>query len=67
MRKLLLLFIVMLSTATFAQNTLKGSVVDSETNIPLAGANVVENGTSNGTITDLTEALYFLRLQHQEH
>lgn len=52
MRKLLLLFIVMLSTATFAQNTLKGSVVDSETNIPLAGANVVENGTSNGTITD---------------
>src|SRR5690625_2164965 len=52
MRKLLLLFIVMLSTATFVQNTLKGSVVDSETNIPLAGANVVENGTSNGTITD---------------
>lgn len=52
MRKLLLLFIVMLSTATYAQHTIKGVVVDSETDIPLAGANVVENGTSNGAITD---------------
>lgn len=35
----------------FAQNSISGSVVDSE-NQPLPGASVVEKGTTNGTTTD---------------
>ena len=40
-------------TAAFAQqSTVKGKVLD-ETGQPIIGANVVEKGTTNGTITDL--------------
>jgi len=40
------------STAAVAQSTVSGTVMDSEMNGPLAGANVVEEGTSNGVVTD---------------
>lgn len=40
------------SLATYAQ-TVKGIVVDAETNEPLIGASVVVDGTTNGTVTDV--------------
>ncbi len=52
MRKILLLVFLISGFTAFAQTSVTGTVVDSETNDPLAGANVVETGTSNGAITD---------------
>src|SRR5690554_4666771 len=52
MRKFLLFMFLLGGTAAFSQTTVTGTVVDSETNNPLAGANVIEMGTNNGTITD---------------
>jgi outer membrane cobalamin receptor len=40
------------STATLAQSTVTGTVMDAELNAPLPGANVVVKGTTNGTTTD---------------
>ena len=40
-------------TATlYAQNTVRGSVVDSETGEPLPGVNVIIQGTTTGVSTD---------------
>ena len=52
MRKLLLLVFLLGGFAAFSQTTVTGTVIDSESNDPLAGANVVETGTTNGAITD---------------
>ncbi len=52
MRKLLLLVFLLGSLTAFSQRTVTGTVIDSETQAPLPGANVIEAGTSNGTITD---------------
>lgn len=52
MRKLLLLIFLFGGIAAFSQGQVTGTVIDSETNDPLAGANVVETGTQNGTIVD---------------
>ncbi|MCG2420107.1 carboxypeptidase-like regulatory domain-containing protein [Aequorivita sp. F47161] len=52
MKKLLLLVFLLGGFAAFSQTTVTGTVIDSESNDPLAGANVVETGTSNGAITD---------------
>lgn len=52
MRKLLLLVFLLGGFAAFSQTTVTGTVIDSESNNPLAGANVVETGTTNGAITD---------------
>ena len=52
MRKLLLLAMFLTSATIFAQGTLTGTVMDSETNGPLPGANVKVTGTNNGTMTD---------------
>ena len=52
MRKLLLLVFLLGSLSAFSQRTVTGTVIDSETQTPLPGANVIEAGTSNGTITD---------------
>lgn len=51
MRTLLLLFFLMGSYIGFSQ-TITGVVVDSETQMPLPGANVIETGTTHGTVTD---------------
>ncbi|AVR45652.1 SusC/RagA family protein [Christiangramia fulva] len=49
---LILLFIFSLNSA-FAQSfAVSGTVVDGEDNTPLPGVNVLEKGTSNGTMTD---------------
>ncbi len=52
MRKLLLLAMLLASATIFAQGTVTGTVIDSEMNGPLPGANVRVLGTNNGAITD---------------
>ncbi|WP_026450944.1 TonB-dependent receptor [Aequorivita capsosiphonis] len=52
MRKLLLLVFLIGGFSAFSQGKVTGTVIDSETNNPLAGANVVETGTTNGAIAD---------------
>src|SRR5690554_156597 len=52
MRTLLLIMFLMGSFVGFSQGTVTGSVIDSETQMPLPGANIIETGTSNGTVTD---------------
>lgn len=44
------------SLATMAQGTVKGVVVDGETNEPLIGASVVLSGTTTGAVTDINGA-----------
>jgi hypothetical protein len=44
------------SLATIAQGTIKGVVVDAETNEALIGASVVLEGTTTGTVTDIDGA-----------
>ena len=52
MRKLLLLAMIFASATIFAQGTVTGVVMDSQTSGPLPGANVMVVGTNNGTMTD---------------
>src|SRR6056297_2490051 len=52
MRKLLFLALFLTSATIFAQGTITGTVIDSEMDGPLPGANVKVTGTSNGTMTD---------------
>src|SRR5680860_1112479 len=52
MRKLLLLLLFLTTATIFAQGTITGTVVGSEMNAPLPGANVMVVGTTMGTITD---------------
>ena len=53
MRKLLLLFALLISVPAFSQTTISGTVTDSESNEPLIGVNIVIKGTTSGTITDI--------------
>lgn len=52
LQKKLLLLLLILPISMFAQNTLKGVVLDSGSQQPLPGVNIVIKGTSNGTTTD---------------
>lgn len=52
MRKFLALAFFLTSATIFAQGTITGTVIDSELNGPLPGANIKVVGTSNGTVTD---------------
>ncbi|PQB05612.1 TonB-dependent receptor [Aureitalea marina] len=52
MKRLLLLVCLLASFVAFSQGTLTGNVVDTDLGGPLNGANVLESGTSNGTISD---------------
>ncbi len=47
-----LLLLFMLPMSFFAQETLSGIVSESATGMPIPGANVIVQGTSNGTTTD---------------
>lgn len=44
--------VMLITTVAFSQSTLTGTILDSEMNAPLPGANVVEKGTTNGTTSD---------------
>jgi len=48
-------FLALLFTSSdmYSQRNVSGTIIDSETNEPLIGANVLVNGTSTGTITDI--------------
>ncbi len=53
MKKINLLFIfILISTFSYSQNILKGTIVDSEMGKGLPGATVLVKGTSNGVNTD---------------
>ncbi|MBT8319153.1 MAG: TonB-dependent receptor, partial [Gramella sp.] len=52
MRKLLLFTMLLASIAIFAQGTITGTVMDSEMDGPLPGANIAVVGTNDGTMTD---------------
>jgi outer membrane receptor protein involved in Fe transport len=49
-----ILFLVMLSFSIFAvsQNSIKGTITDSQDGMPIPGANVLVKGTQTGTTTD---------------
>ncbi|MEN8119693.1 MAG: TonB-dependent receptor [Bacteroidota bacterium] len=59
---LLIVFLLFAYESSLANNTtvnnkqeitIKGTITDAETNEPIAGANIVVKGTTNGTISDL--------------
>jgi len=52
MRKLLALALFFTTATIFAQGTITGTVIDSEMDGPLPGANVMVVGSKNGTTTD---------------
>ncbi len=43
---------MLITALAFSQNTVTGTVMDSEMNSPLPGANIVEKGTTNGTTSN---------------
>ncbi len=47
-----LFLLLMLPMSFFAQNTVTGTVSESATGLPIPGANVIVQGTTNGTVTD---------------
>ena len=49
---LVVLFFFISIGIAFSQTNISGKVIDSS-DIPIIGANVIEVGTSNGTITDI--------------
>ncbi|UAY52718.1 TonB-dependent receptor [Ferruginibacter albus] len=52
MKKLLLLLVVTIATATgYSQNSIKGKITDKETGAPLQGATVIVTGTKTSTQT----------------
>lgn len=53
MKKLLLFIFLLGSLTAFSQGTVTGTLIDSDTGDTLPSANVVETGTSNGTISDM--------------
>ncbi len=52
MRALILALLLMNSTMMFAQNAVTGQVKD-QTGEPLIGVSILEQGTNNGTVTDI--------------
>ena len=53
MRKYLTIVMLLLSATMFAQqHSVKGNVVD-QNGLPVIGMTVLEQGTSNGTVTDV--------------
>jgi len=51
-RLLFSLAVVALSVAVMGQGVLKGTILEEESGGPLPGANIIEAGTTNGTISD---------------
>src|SRR5258707_1478453 len=53
-RYLLLCMMIVLSTLAFGQGqTISGKILDDQSQ-PIPGANILEKGTANGTVTDAT-------------
>ena len=47
------LMVLFMSTSTYAQRTISGTIIDGTNGEPLIGANVLVSGTATGTITDI--------------
>ena len=52
MKRLLALALFLTTSTFFAQGVITGTVIDSEMNSPLPGANIMVVGSTNGTVTD---------------
>jgi hypothetical protein len=62
MQKITLLLLgTLFSISSIAQTTVTGTVSD-KSNSPISGANIVEDGTSNGSLTDF-EGNYTITVQ----
>ena len=57
--KLLLFILAMFSTAAYAQNSVSGTITDSETSEGLIGASVIISGTTTGAQTDASGKFSF--------
>ena len=53
MRKIFYAFLLFLPLGAFGQQNISGKVTDANDGAGLPGVNVIEKGTSNGTVTDL--------------
>lgn len=53
MRKIFILFLLLSTHVTYAQNVISGTIKDKDTNEGLIGANVVVKNSTNGTATNL--------------
>ena len=63
-RGFITLLALVMSISLYAQNLVKGTVVD-ETDLPLIGATVLIKGNSGGTITDIDGLFY--QCQKRKH
>ena len=62
-----LIILTLLSTGVFAQEiTLKGVVTSADDGMPLPGVTVVQEGTTNGTITNI-DGVYQLQIPANAH
>ena len=51
------------SSVIYAQNgAVVGKITDSDNGLPLPGANIILKGTDYGTISDVSEILFYLML-----
>lgn len=57
--KLIIFILAMFSTAAYAQNSVSGTITDSETSEGLIGASVIISGTTTGAQTDATGKFNF--------
>lgn len=57
-----LVAMLMMSAMAFAQITVSGTVLEASTGEPIIGANVIEKGTTNGTVTDF-DGNFVLKVQ----
>ncbi len=71
-RRYLAVVLVCGSVAAFAQQTVTGKVISSDDQTTIPGVNIVEKGTSNGTVSDAEDqcwqqrntGFHFCRLCH---
>ena len=60
------LFALVFSVSVAAQKTVvKGNILDKD-NLPIIGANILEKGTSNGTISDVAEKCAVVKHEFQK-
>lgn len=59
----LLAFVVFCCTSAMAQTLVKGTVVSANDSEPMIGVAILENGTTNGCITDM-DGNYSISLQN---
>ncbi|RYG42020.1 MAG: SusC/RagA family TonB-linked outer membrane protein, partial [Chitinophagaceae bacterium] len=62
--KKLLFILLLMPLAALAQGTLSGTILEKATNLPLPGVNVVVQGTTNGTTSDMDGKFQLRGLQN---